>query len=420
MRGVEASESIVASNGTKLVAKGARIDASLRDRLLQHKLAKPLEQCVQVVDAVGSERLREVAGELTERHALLRALDANERAGSLPDALANLKLTPPLQSLLSVYVDSQDSRLAHTVGVAMLTLGLARRLWPGEGERHRTLAVAGLVHDAGELYIDPAFLRPQSELRPEQWRHVVSHPAVAHKVLADMAGAGPAVAVPVLLHHERLDGFGYPRGVADEQFTLEGQVLAVAEWLMALLESGFAPLTRASLARQLMPGEFGDAVLDIVAAAARAGLKMAPETVPPVTVEDALPRVERIAAMLARQRELLPWLDEEIGRVAPALRAVLQASRRRMQRMQASFSSLGFDAKQAAELLAEWAALDNADSVHREVATLLRELSWRMREMERETWLRAWLLPPDDGAVVSQLMARLRGEPAAAAPATVK
>jgi hypothetical protein len=43
-RGIEACEHIVASNGTKLVAKGTRIDAQMRERLLQHKLSKPLEE----------------------------------------------------------------------------------------------------------------------------------------------------------------------------------------------------------------------------------------------------------------------------------------------------------------------------------------------------------------------------------------
>jgi len=47
---------------------------------------------------------------------------------------------------------------------------------------------------------------------------------------------------------------------------------------------------------------------------------------------------------------------------------------------------------------------------HREVATQLRELQWRMGEMQRETLLRAWLLPPEDGEVVSELMTRLHGD----------
>jgi hypothetical protein len=100
-----------------------------------------------------------------------------------------------------------------------------------------------------------------------------------------------------------------------------------------------------------------------------------------------------------------------VGQASPALRALLEAGRRRVMRVQASFSSMGFDAKEPARLLAEWTALDDP-AVHLEVATQLRELQWRMREMQRETLLRAWMLPAGDSAVVDELMARLRGDAA--------
>jgi hypothetical protein len=51
-RGVEASTDIVARNGMKLLAKGTRIDGEVRERLLQHKLRQPLEDCVRVVAGV--------------------------------------------------------------------------------------------------------------------------------------------------------------------------------------------------------------------------------------------------------------------------------------------------------------------------------------------------------------------------------
>jgi hypothetical protein len=224
-----------------------------------------------------------------------------------------------------------------------------------------------------------------------------------------MTGAGRQVAEAVLLHHERLDGFGYPRGVAGEDVTLDGQIVGVAEWLMALIDSGFAPLARARLARRLMPGEFADALLSVVVDAARSCLDAAPEAVQSMSVDDALPRVERIMATLTRHRESLDWIEGRIQQAGPALRAFLEAGRRRVQRIQASFSSIGFDAKHPAVLLSELAALDDARS-HLEVATLLRELQWRMRELERESRLRAWMLSPDDAEVVAELLSRVRGE----------
>src|SRR5205814_10663286 len=106
----------------------------------------------------------------------------------------------------------------------------------------RTLAIAGLVHDIGELYIDPAYLQRDAHLTIEQWRHIVTHTLVGHRVLREMAGAGRAVADAVLLHHERLSGFGYPRSIGGETFVLDGQIVAAAEWLRGLAGSGTSPL----------------------------------------------------------------------------------------------------------------------------------------------------------------------------------
>ena len=51
-RPVAAAEDIVSQNGIKLLAKGAQINDKVRDRLLMHKLQKPLEDCIQVTEGI--------------------------------------------------------------------------------------------------------------------------------------------------------------------------------------------------------------------------------------------------------------------------------------------------------------------------------------------------------------------------------
>ncbi|HMC14451.1 MAG TPA: HD domain-containing phosphohydrolase [Albitalea sp.] len=406
---VQASEDIIAGNGIKLLAKGARIDAGVRDRLLQHKLRRPLEECVSVTPGVIPAGFEPVAENLLSKHALLRALCVpDDRLPALPKWLGALTLSLPVQSLLSIYAQEHEDRNGHAVGVAMLATSLARRLLPGESERHRTLAVAGLVHDIGELYIDPAYLRRDVHLGVEQWRHIVTHPLVGHRVLCEMAGAGPAVAGAVLLHHERLDGFGYPRSVGGDTFVLDGQILAAAEWLMALAESGASPLTRAGMAARLIPGEFNAALLETVSMAARRSPDTPVELASAPRLEQAVPRIARLAGTLQRFRGSLAWIDGRIAQAKPALRAVLEIGLQRMLRIQASFSSTGLDAHSPKLLLAELAALGDP-GVYTEIMMLIGELEWRMRELEREQRLRADQLQVPDRAVIVELIDRIKG-----------
>jgi len=404
-RQVQTSEDVYSAQGIKLLAKGATIDASTRDRLLVHKLQKPLEDCVQVIDGVVPELFGPLAEQLQDEHPLLRTLCAHNRAQPVSATLSSLRLSMPVQSLLTVYAGYQGDRLGHSVGVAMLCLALGRRLLPDQIDRHRLLALAGLLHDVGELYIDPAYLVRGTALQPEQWRHIGSHPVIGHRVLREMPGAGAAVAEAVLNHHERLDGFGYPRGLVEDQVPLDGQILAVSEWLMALIESGSGALARASVASKLIPGEFSPSLLEAITAAARGSGEMDVWMQSLQPLAQMRPEFDSVQAALQRFQTLRPWLDGQIVSCSPALREVLQQGLRRMLRIQASFFSSGLDSMPSADLDSD---LD--PGLKQELAALIGEFGWRLRELERETLLRAGLLEDAELLVVQELVQRLRGE----------
>ncbi len=406
-RQVQTSEDVYSAQGIKLLAKGATIDASTRDRLLAHKLQKPLEDCVQVVDGVVPELFGPLAEQLQDEQPLLRTLCAHPRAQPVAATLSSLRLSMQVQSLLTVYCNYQGDRLSHSVGVAMLTLALARRLLPDQIDRHRQLALAGLLHDVGELYIDPGYLVRGTALQPDQWRHIVSHPVIGHRVLFDMPGAGPAVAEAVLNHHERLDGFGYPRGLVEDQVPLDGQILAVAEWLMALIESGSGALARASVASKLIPGEFSPSLLEAINAAARGSGELDAWLQSLQPLGQMSEEFERVRAALQRFQSLRTWLDHRITSSGVALREVLQQGLRRMLRIQASFYSSGLDSLPAEDLQNDEAL---EPELKQELAALIGEFGWRLRELERETLLRAGLLVDADLQVVQELVKRLRGE----------
>ena len=395
-----ASEDIVGGNGVKLLPKGARIDDAMRERLLQHKLHKPLEDCVEIRDGVSPAQLQPLAEQLLQEQPLLRTLCSEGRACGIPALLGQLKLSLPVQALLTVHAHRDEQRLRHAVGVTVLTLGLARRLLPGRIELQRSLALAGLVHDIGELYIDPALLRPGARLGTQDWRHIASHPLVAHRVLREMEGAGPEVAEAVLHHHERLDGFGYPRGAGGERFPLRLQLLAVSEWLMAFVERGTEAYAQASIASRLMPGEFNAELLQAIADAAReCGSAPAPAAAP-VPPADAAARVARIAAVLARSAEAERLFEPHLRRASPVMQAQVTAGLRRLLRIQASFSSTGLDTPQIEPLLAD-------TQTRAEALAVVAELQWRLRELRREWTLRAGLVAADGGAAMCDTIAEV-------------
>jgi hypothetical protein len=400
---VQASEDIFSGTGLKLLAKGAHVDERIRERLLQHKLQKPLEDCITLGDAVTPHELAEAAAELLSQHALLRELCTDRGAA---EALGSLTLSAPLRSLLTLYVQQAPFRLAHAVGVALLAQSFGRRFASDGDERQHVLGIAGLLHDVGELYIDPVHLRRGTQLDSTAWRHIVVHPLVGDRVLRHVSGGSSAIADAVLHHHERLDGFGYPHGTRGN-FSVAGQIVAAAEWLMGLLDSGVTPRIRAHVACRLIPGEFNRAVIDALAQASQTNrAEESGDNEGPLA--SCAPALVRIAATLRHLDESTPWIEERMSSASPGLRFVVRLGIERLQRIRVALASTGLDAGDPVVLLADLEAMHDP-KLHLEVVTVVHELEWRLREFDREAQLRAGMLAADEQLVVEELMGRLNG-----------
>ncbi|MDT9000753.1 HD domain-containing phosphohydrolase [Paucibacter sp. APW11] len=397
---VAVTQDIVSQAGVKLLAKGARVDASMRERLLQHKLMRPLEECLEVVGAVNEAQIQAEAKALLDQHPMLQAVFG---AVNQPDmVLGKLGLSAEVLSMLSVFAQHRPQRLSHACGVALLAKGLARRLFVGDMELHKLLTRAGLLHDIGELYLDPQLWQRDRLLGPDEWRHVITHPVVGHKVLSQMPGAGQVVADAVLCHHERLDGFGYPRGLRGERCQLQGQVLAAAEWLMGVLEAGTSVAMHARIAAKLVEGEFAPELSRLLGEAVRGLMKGE------IDLQGAA-RSSRVAEVYrAMQMVKARYGDIEglVGEGSAELRALLRPCAQRLTRLQLAFSSAGLDAQQPDTMMALLGPED--EGLRQELEAMAHEFEWRLRELERAVLMRAHALAPEDQALVQGLVASFR------------
>ena len=89
------------------------------------------------------------------------------------------------------------------------------------------MRAAGVLHDIGKLGISDAILHKPGQLDADEWAEMQRHPELGarileHANLRDITGW-------VLHHHERIDGRGYPHGLAGEAIPVEARILAVAD-----------------------------------------------------------------------------------------------------------------------------------------------------------------------------------------------
>lgn len=115
----------------------------------------------------------------------------------------------------------------HTVRVAEKAVALGKALQL-PNDKLRVLARAGLLHDIGKLGIPDSILLKPGPLTAEEFRAMKEHPHLGLEILQRVGSLEREIKV-VKAHHERMDGAGYPDGVAGEELPIEARVVAVAD-----------------------------------------------------------------------------------------------------------------------------------------------------------------------------------------------
>ena len=90
------------------------------------------------------------------------------------------------------------------------------------------IKTAGLLHDIGKIIIPISIIIKEGKLTTEEYDLIKGHPEIGFRILNsshDMRG----ISNIVLNHHERWDGFGYPRGIKAEEIPLQARIIAIAD-----------------------------------------------------------------------------------------------------------------------------------------------------------------------------------------------
>lgn len=120
----------------------------------------------------------------------------------------------------------------HSSGVAATSEGLATRLGLEPAQRG-LIGVAGYLHDIGKLAVPPALLDKPGRLTAQELFVIKQHPYYTHQILSTVPGL-EQVDIWASLHHERLDGTGYPFRTRD--IPPGARIIAVADVFTAITE----------------------------------------------------------------------------------------------------------------------------------------------------------------------------------------
>lgn len=129
---------------------------------------------------------------------------------------------------LTAAIDAKDPyTVGHSQRVSDFSIEIARQL-DLPADVIRKVRTGSLFHDVGKIGIPDNVLGKPGKLTEDEYRQIKQHPAIGARILGQvtqMRGELPAMEE----HHERLDGSGYPNGLKEQEISLIGKIVAVAD-----------------------------------------------------------------------------------------------------------------------------------------------------------------------------------------------
>lgn len=120
-----------------------------------------------------------------------------------------------------------DFLYTHSINVALICNYTAKwfRL---DDEDAKSIVLCGFFYDIGKFMIPLDILLKQGRLTDEEFKMIKNHTVIGYKLLQPFE-IDERIKVCALMHHERIDGTGYPQGLVDEQIDQFAKITAILD-----------------------------------------------------------------------------------------------------------------------------------------------------------------------------------------------
>ncbi len=204
--------------------------------ILARQLTSPLSSLVEAAKRIASGDLshRIKAKRISEIGTLGDAF--NSMSGDLEEHIENLanaaeenrQLFIGTVKALAAAIDGKDRYTrGHSERVSRVSLAIGQRMGMNDEDLEK-LRISALLHDVGKIAIDDAILKKPTALTDEEYTVMKTHPKAGYKILKNI----PAMKdfLPgMYMHHEMMNGQGYPQGLSDDEIPLQAKIVSVAD-----------------------------------------------------------------------------------------------------------------------------------------------------------------------------------------------
>jgi HD-GYP domain-containing protein (c-di-GMP phosphodiesterase class II) len=134
---------------------------------------------------------------------------------------------------LAAAIDGKDPYTrGHSERVSRISVAIAQRLGILDDECEK-IRISALLHDVGKIAIDDKILKKPAALTDEEFVIMKQHPQKGYKIMSQIR-AMKEFLPGMYMHHEMVDGRGYPQGLKGDEIPLMAKIVSVADTFDAM------------------------------------------------------------------------------------------------------------------------------------------------------------------------------------------
>lgn len=224
--GMMVGKSIYNEKGSVLVNYRVKLTDKLIDRMKEMGLPglyidDDLSKDITVEDLISDE----LGVKATKA---LRKMDIDAALTVASEITEELALNGDVNVNLVSLRTTSDYTYKHSVHVATLSVltGIAIGL---KKTMLKELAAAALLHDIGKVNIPAAILEKPGPLTEEEYEMVKSHSEMGYEKLKSNLNISSKTKMGVFMHHENVNGTGYPMGLRGDQIYMFAKIIHIAD-----------------------------------------------------------------------------------------------------------------------------------------------------------------------------------------------
>lgn len=243
--GMKVAKAILNESGGILVNKDVILKEPLITKIRDRGYAgiyieDALSEDISMDQLISDETTQQAVGALKNLN-VDNALESAEKIADEIFAMPDISLD--MVSLRS----KSDSTYLHSVNVAIysVVIGIGMGLKKGI---LKELSASALLHDIGKIQIPTRILEKPGKLTIEEYEMIKKHSEYGYELLKDHVLLTSKIKMGVYMHHENVDGSGYPLGLREHQIYQFAKIIHIADVYDALS-------SERSYKKAILPGE---------------------------------------------------------------------------------------------------------------------------------------------------------------------